>query len=322
MSRQHTISAVIPAFNSADFIADAVGSIRDQARPVDEIIVVDDGSTDDTAKIVQHLGDEIRYLYQANAGPSAARNRGIEAARGSLIAFLDADDQWTKTKIEQQLAVMEQNPAIALVAGDMAEIDSQDHTIVPSVLDKHDLLASFKDLHGSPIPNALALLLKTNFIPTGTVLVRRTTIEEAGGFNTEIRYGEDLGLWAMISARHPITCLPEVLMLRRQHGRNVTRDTTPLLRDLVRVMESLRARSAEQMRAQGIDPDRLVAEAWGNLGYWQFSSGRLPDARRAFRSSLGEKVTLRALLYAALCLMPGRLVYSLRHIKQMIVSIG
>ena len=200
----------------------------------------------------------------------------------------------------------------------MAEIDSQDHTIVPSVLDKHDLLASFKDLHGSPIPNALALLLKTNFIPTGTVLARRTAIEEAGGFNTEIRYGEDLGLWAMISARHPITCLPEVLMLRRQHGENVTQATEPLLRDLIKVMSSLRAWDAKQLRQQGVDPNRLVAEAWGNLGYWQFSSGRLPDARQAFHSSLEEKATLRALLYSALCIMPERLVYSLRHIKQMI----
>ena len=140
---------------------------------MDEIIVVDDGSTDDTAMVVQRLGDGIRYLHQANAGPSAARNRGIEAARGDLVAFLDADDQWTRTKIEQQLAVMEQNPAIALVAGDMAEIDSHDNIVVSSVLDKHGLLAGFKDIRGEPIPSATALLLRTNFIPTGTVLARR-----------------------------------------------------------------------------------------------------------------------------------------------------
>ena len=322
MSRPHTISAVIPAYNSAAFIAEAIGSIRAQTRPVDEIIVVDDGSTDDTAIIVQRLGDGIQYLHQANAGPSAARNRGIEAARGDLIAFLDADDQWTRTKIEQQLAVMEQNPAIALVAGDMAEIDSQDNITAPSVLSKHSLLACFKGLGSEPIPNALALLLKTNFIPTGTVLARRAALEAAGGFTTEIHYGEDLELWAKVAAQHPIVCLPEVLMLRRQHGDNVTQATEPLLRDLIKVMSSLRAWDAKQLRQQGVEPNRLVAEAWGNLGYWQFSSGRLPDARRAFRSSLGEKVTLRALLYAALCLMPGRLVFSLRHIKQMLADIG
>jgi len=320
MRRRHTISAVIPTYNSAAFIADAVGSIRAQTRPVDEIIVVDDGSRDDTAMVVQRLGGGLHYLSQANAGPSAARNRGIEAARGDLIAFLDADDQWTRTKIEQQLAVMEQNPAIALVAGDMAEIDLQDNITATSILSKHSLLDNFKDLASRPIPNALALLLKVNFIPTGTVLAMRAALEEAGGFTTDIRYGEDLELWAKVAAQHAIVCLPEVLMLRRQHGENVTQQTEPLLRDLVRVMVSLRDRIASELHQEGIDPDQLVAEAWGNLGYWQFSSGRLPDARRTFRSSLGEKITLRTLLYGILCLAPANLVYGLRQIKQRIAG--
>lgn len=322
MSPAHTISAIIPAYNSAAFIADAIGSIRAQTRPVDEIIVVDDGSTDDTAMIIQRLGEGVQYLHQANAGPSAARNQGIKAARGDLIAFLDADDQWTRTKIEHQLAVMEQNPAIALVAGDMAEIDSQDNITVASVLNKHSLLACFKDLASKPVPNALALLLKINFIPTGTVLARRTALEEVSGFSAEIRYGEDLELWAKVAAQHPIVCLPEVLMLRRQHGENATQATEPLLHDLIRVMSSLRAWDEKKLRQQGIDPDHLVAEAWSNLGYCHFSSGRLPDARRAFHNSLQEMTTLRALLYSSLCIMPERLVYSLRHIKQMIAGTG
>ena len=322
MSRQHTISAVIPAFNSADFIADAIGSIRAQTRPMEEIIVVDDGSTDDTAMIVQRLGDDIRYLHQANAGPSAARNRGFETAQSDLIAFLDADDQWTATRIEQQLAVMEDNPDVALVAGDMAEIDLQDHIMVPSVLEKHSLLAFFKELGTEPIPNALSLLLETNFIPTGTVLVRRIALEEAGGFSVDIRYGEDLELWAKVAARHPIICLPDILMLRRKHGENVTQHTEPLLRDLVRVMTSLRDWLAAELRQQGIDPDQLVAQAWGDLGYWQFATGQLEDARRSFRTGLKEKVMLRLFLYATLCSMPEGLVYGLRQIKQRIAGTG
>jgi glycosyltransferase involved in cell wall biosynthesis len=322
MSEQHTISAVIPAFNSADFIADAVGSIRAQSHPVDEIIVVDDGSTDDTATITQHLGGGIRYIHQANAGPSAARNRGIDAARGDLVAFLDADDQWTRTKLELQLAVMKQNPAIALVAGDMTEIDQQGQTIVPSVLDKHSLLDVFRGLGGAAIPAAAAMLLKINFIPTGTVLARRDILSEAGGFPEDIRYGEDLELWVRIAAQHAIACLPEVLMLRRQHGENSTRDTESLLRDLIRVMLSLRSWGADKLGDQGVNPDLLVARAWGNLGYWQFDTGSLVAAREAFRHSLKEKVTLRALLYGLLSLMPAGLVYGLRDIKQRIAGTG
>lgn len=320
MNRPRTISAVIPAYNSASFIADAIASIRAQTHPVDEIIVVDDGSTDDTAMVIQRLGDGIRYLDQANAGPSAARNQGIEAASGDLVAFLDADDQWTRTKIERQLAVMEQNPAIVLVAGDMAEIDLHDNIAVPSVLDKHGLLAGFKNLSGAPIPSAAALLLRINFIPTGTVLAKREVLRTAGRFTEHIRYGEDLELWVKVAAQHAIACLPEVLMLRRQHGKNATQATEPLLRDLIKVMMSLRAWGAEKLGPQGIDPERLVAQAWGNLGYWQFDAGLLADARQSFRYSLKEKVTLRALLYGILCSMPANLAYSLRQIKQRIAG--
>ena len=111
-------------------------------------------------------------------------------------------------------------------------------------------------------------------------------------------------------------------MLRRQHGKNATQATEPLLRDLIKVMMSLRAWDAEKLSLQGIDPDLLVAQAWGNLGYWQFDSGLLADARQSFRHSLKEKLTLRALLYGILCSMPANLVYGLRQIKQRIAGTG
>ena len=127
------ISAVIPAYNSAAFISDALASIRHQTFPVDEIIVVDDGSTDNIEEVVRSIDPGIVYITQKNQGPSAARNRGIEAATGDWIAFLDADDQWTPHKIKNQLLALERHPELQLIASDMAEIDHNNNPITPSV---------------------------------------------------------------------------------------------------------------------------------------------------------------------------------------------
>jgi len=208
------ISVVIPAYNSAAFIADAVRSILNQSQPVDEIVIVDDGSTDDTQTVVESLLGPIVYIKQPNQGPSTAGNTGIDAAKNDWIAFLDADDQWTPQKIERQLNVLQNYPELVLVAGDMAEIDNSNRIITESVLNKHNLLSKFQALENRPIPNALAELVTKNFIPTGTALVKKSVLIEAGCFNPNIRFGEDLECWAKIAAKHPIACMSEILMLR------------------------------------------------------------------------------------------------------------
>lgn len=320
MNANPTITAVIPAFNSAAYIKDAVESIRAQTFPINEIIIVDDGSTDNTKDIIRTLGDDIHYIFQDNAGPSAARNRGIREASSELIAFLDADDQWTKTKTEQQVSIFDRHPEMVLVAGDMSEIDTQDRIIVPSVLQKHDLLFRFQELNGRPVPNALAFLMRINFIPTGTVLARRNALLEAGCFPEDIRYGEDLALWARIASRHAISCVPGVLMLRRQHGQNVTQDTLPLFRDLVNVCIRVREWGRNALVQQGVDPDQLVSSAWANLGYAYFTSGDIKHAKQAFSHSMQEKLNMRAFSYQLLSNLPLTLVSGLRKIKGALIK--
>ncbi len=311
------ISAIIPAYNSDEFIADAVHSILKQTRPITEIIIVDDGSTDNTQQIVEALPGPISYIKQPNQGPSAARNTGIKAANSEWIAFLDADDQWTSDKIDKQLKLLRKIPELVLIAGDMAEIDKSGQLITESVLDKHHLLNKFQAIQDRAIPNALAELVTKNFIPTGTVLVNKSALLEAGLFNQTIRFGEDLELWAKIAAKHPITCIPEVLMLRRQHGNNATQLTAALLSDLVKVMTSIRNYAAKELSLQNIDPNRLVANAYADLGYWHFSEYDLIEARQAFSASLKEKPNKRALLYWLACLLPAGIVKMLRKIKNL-----
>ena len=310
------ISAVIPAYNAGRFLAQAVASIEHQHHGIDEIIIIDDGSSDDTAEVARALDPRVQYIYQDNAGPSAARNRGIEVARGEFIAFLDADDQWTLEKTTQQLECFARHPELALVAADMAETDIDGRIVLPSVLTRHHLHDFFESLDGAPIPNALQRLTEINFIPTGTVLARREALLEAGLFDTGIHYGEDLELWAKVAMKHSIACLPTVGMLRRQHDTNATGHTLPLLTDLVKVMTRLRDSGDALMRQQGVDPDALIARAWADLGYWHFDRGELVQARPAFDASLHAKRSIRALTYAVLSRLPRPLVKGLRGLKQ------
>src|SRR5689334_17614281 len=110
-----TVSVVIPTYNYGRFLAEAIESALSQTRPPGEIIVVDDGSTDDTASIVKGFDAHVKYIKQENAGVCAARNRGVNESTGELIAFLDADDRFEPTAIEKQAAIFESEPEVGLV---------------------------------------------------------------------------------------------------------------------------------------------------------------------------------------------------------------
>ena len=111
------VSVIIPAYNCERFIGEAVESVRRQNYEPIEIFIIDDGSTDRTRSCIESLGEDIRYVYQSNRGPAAARNRGITMAGGEVIGFLDADDYWPANKLKVQLARMNRNPEIEVVLG-------------------------------------------------------------------------------------------------------------------------------------------------------------------------------------------------------------
>jgi glycosyltransferase involved in cell wall biosynthesis len=285
-------------------LAAAVASVREQAVAVREIIIIDDGSTDDTATRVPSLGP-VRYVHQANAGPAAARNAGLNLATGEWIAFLDADDRWTPHHLGEHLAALARYPELVLLAGDMAEVNPDGHILTASVLAKHGLRDRFLALAGAPLPNPARALLQKNFIPTGTVLVKAAVARAAGGFPAHIRWGEDLALWVRIATLGAITCLPEVHMLRLQHGANATAATQPMLAALVEVARELRQNSRGALAAQGVDIDRWLAEAYAALGYFHFDRSELAAARPAFSASLREQFNTRALYYRLLCCLPA-----------------
>jgi glycosyltransferase involved in cell wall biosynthesis len=177
------LSVVVPAHNAESTVSAALRSALSQTRPPDEIIVVDDGSTDSTPTVVRDAGGHVRLVTQAQAGPSAARNAGVAASTGDWIAFLDADDEWHPEKLEQQLRVARDD--VVLVATDWAR-DSVS-TDVPQ-----------------PVPTTVlttSKILLLNRFQTSTVLLRRDAYVAAGGFDSSLDGVEDWDMWLRAS-RH------------------------------------------------------------------------------------------------------------------------
>lgn len=306
------ISVVIPTYNRAGFLEKAVASVRNQSHPCDEIVIVDDGSTDDTPSAVAALGAGVRYVHQPNAGPSAARNRGMREAQGDLVAFLDTDDRWLPTKIERQLALLAARPDVAIVVTDEAMELGDGRLLHTSNFAHHGIDRLLPITADGVVPDAPRRLLKTNFISTSTVLARRDLLVSLGGFDTRLRYGEDLELWLRVAAAHPIASVRSVEAIRVTHGGNTTAAIEPMLLGYVELTAVIRGWARELMPQWGLDPDQMVADSWCDLGYWYFSNGRLPEARQALRRSLRESVTSRALKYSLASLLPAAAISKLR----------
>ncbi len=204
-----SISVIIPIFNGGRYIRETVQSVLDQTLKPDEIIVVDDGSTDDTPRILETLSETgIIVIRQENSGAGSARNRGIEAANGSLIAFLDADDLWLPEKLRTQENFLAKHTDIAYVLCRLEEFHSPE---IPA---------------GVKVRTPLRTGIRPGVLPS-TALIRKSVFEEIGLFNPSWRTGEFMD-WtlraneACISSYH----LKEALVRRRVHDTNLGRSAS------------------------------------------------------------------------------------------------
>jgi glycosyltransferase involved in cell wall biosynthesis len=231
-----TVTVVIPTFNRAAMLADAVRSALAQTRPADEIIIVDDGSTDDTRTVVASFGTSVRCLRQENRGVSAARNAGIEAARGRLIAFLDSDDLWHPFKLEIELEVLARLPGVGLVYSEF-EILKPDGSRRPNgsrtwLAERTDLRGCFQEFERS---TALGVALPPGVDPfwiysglmyrslldealalTSTVVVRREAIG-CTRFTEEVSIFEDWEFYSRIARDHQVAFLDVATASNRSH---------------------------------------------------------------------------------------------------------
>lgn len=182
------VSVIIPAHNAAEYLLETVRSALDQTYEPVEVIVVNDGSTDDTAAVATQLGDQIVYLEQVNLGPAAARNAALRVARGELVALLDADDRWKPTRLERCVDILVGRPEIGMVTTDANLIEG-------GVLTEK---RSYGDRRRFPFPASedeqIAEIARRNFLFVGVVF-RRELVDRCGDFD-EVTWGaEDYELW-------------------------------------------------------------------------------------------------------------------------------
>jgi glycosyltransferase involved in cell wall biosynthesis len=201
------VSAIIPVYNGAVTVAEAVDSALGQSYTNLEVIVVNDGSTDATAEVLREYGDRIKVIEQANAGLSRARNAALRIAKGEYVAFLDADDFWLATMVERSVAVLERDPGCVLVYSDLELVDSAGVTL-------HTSLVGAAAAHAPTLDEMLTQLWP---IMPSAVVMRRSTLEECGGFCEEFRsYGyEDAYCWLRAREHGNFHYLPEKLAVWR-----------------------------------------------------------------------------------------------------------
>jgi glycosyltransferase involved in cell wall biosynthesis len=219
------ISVVIPAFNASKYIAETIRSVLRQSLPADEVLVIDDGSTDDTGAIAASFGPPVRVIRIPNSKLPAARNRGVNEAKGEWIAFIDADDLWEDNKLERQMQELSRHPEADLCyTGRVLLDESPDTPVLRDVIN---------------VPPAAKIgeeLLHTNKFAPSCVVIRRSTFLAVGGHDTSLPYVEDWDLWLrLLKAGVKFVDCPEPLLRYRVHPDNMTHNAIPLLEGCDRV---------------------------------------------------------------------------------------
>jgi glycosyltransferase involved in cell wall biosynthesis len=213
------VSVVIPAHNAGPFLGEALDSVFAQGLDDPEVVVVDDGSTDDTTRVARSYGRGVQLLSQPRSGSGHARNRGLEATSGELVAFLDADDVWVAEKSRLQLPRLEEDPGLGLVFSDMISFRDgrpDDRTYFQE-----------RGFDGRCTPSAIFL---HDIVSTPTVILRRACLDAVGRFDETLPIGQDTDLWLRIVLEFPFAVVNRPLVRRRLHAGNTTKNQRLLVR--------------------------------------------------------------------------------------------
>ena len=243
------VSVVMAAKNYAHFIAQAVESVRAQTVADWELVIVDDGSTDATPAAVRpYLGDwRVRYYRSDRLGQSRAKNLGERLSRGAFVAYLDADDAWLPTKLAAQLAVLDAQPRVGVVATRRCFLDAAG-TVTPDA---------------SPPPpsgDVRAAVFARNFVCFSSVMLRKTVFDHVGGFDPTLDLAIDYDLWQRVARHYEFACVPEALTLYRTGHGNLSQR----LADRVATADRVMNRALDRRGLAGELPPGVAGEGYAS----------------------------------------------------------
>lgn len=262
------VSVIIPAYNSESFVGEAIDSVLAQTYRSVECIVVDDGSSDRTAQLVQGYGDRVRYIRQENAERSAARNNGITHASGDFLCFLDADDFIAPEKIAEQLAFLQEHPDFDLVYSRVAYFREKGEGGCQS------------PRRPTPSGEVLRELAFSNFITIHTPLIRRRAIDRGGLFDPHFNRFEDWDFFlrlALTGARFAF--LDRVSAYVRVHPANTIGDRVRMFEAKFAVARKIVDRFSRELTGAGVDPAQLVAFHQADYGRILILAGEVAQGR-------------------------------------------
>jgi glycosyltransferase involved in cell wall biosynthesis len=348
------VSVVIPTYQRAAILGRAIESVLDQSYPSVEVIVVDDGSTDGTRALVEKYiasyGDCVRYLYQPNAGVTAARNLGLKAVRGEFIALLDSDDVWLPWKLTAQVALLQALPEVGMTWTDMTATDEAGTVLMRNYLrtfysaysrvnedEIFSLSGSFSRLCPAVegvsekttyrVGQIFGPMLMGNLVHTSTVLMRRERLQQIGGFDTELRRtGEDYDFHLRNCACGPVALLDEPSILYRVGADDqltASRYNLQMARNNLTTIQKAIARAGDRLPLSKSAIAGRLARSHGWLGREELRSGDRHEARRQFGKSLAQRPlqpTVQALWL--MTWLPGSATRAVRELWQRAKALG
>lgn len=342
------VSVIIPTYNRAHLVSDAISSVLKQTYKNYEILVIDDGSTDETEHVIKHFNDKIRYIYQENKGAGAARNRGLKEAKGSYIAFLDSDDLWLDFKLELQVAIMVKLPEIGLLSSDFY-IRKESGELIPSALrtwqerperweniyEKSINCSSLNLPVKTPrkdfsifLGNLYYHLLKDPYVSTCSAIVRSSCLNPVIKFDEALNVFEDWEFFARLSRDNISAFLNIETTINRGHV-----DEVRLTRCSPKIKARCRIKLIEQVwksdddfmnkyggEAKAIENEQLIA-----LAKYQLLESEVKDAKRTLKKLSGLRVSgkgMKIFILTVSAYLPGgyRILIIARNIHRVFLT--
>jgi glycosyltransferase involved in cell wall biosynthesis len=310
----YSVSVVIPAYNSAEYICRTIDSVLAQSLPAEEIIVVDDGSSDNTKEIVKKYSGKVNYIYQENGGASVARNTGIEAAKCEWIAFLDADDEWTPDKLKLQIELLQRNPELMWVSGNFIRcLCNEDRKGAMIYQQKAKDMLVDKEYH-----DEFFVAFTANAAGwTGTMMIKKTALVEAGMFTPGQVMANDIDTWFRVAYLYPkMGFIPEPVATYHMYvPMSITKTFTSMDIRAELLGRHLKL-AAEHNRLGAIEPAAAhMVTSWIRALFFHDR----PDQIKRLMDEFGELLTVRFKLLTRILMLQPALTAKTCHMISKIV---